>query len=123
MGVDVQIYIKVRDGASLPENDSRVEGEFYELGEWEAEDFPFANAGLSSMTRYYGVGYERGPWPDICALLLYLLMHPDVLSVWYCGDHREAHREYDLVTLDVLNTMNAHYVATGHTGYGGNKIR
>jgi hypothetical protein len=123
MGVDVQILIRRKAGSGLPDNDSRVEGYFAPLEGWEVEDYPFADAGLSSMTRYYGGGYERGPWPDICARLLNLMAHPGVEGVWYFGDNRGGYEEYDRVTLGKLGEMNAHYVANGHEPYCGAKLR
>ena len=120
MGIDVEIGIKLRKGAKVPENKTYVEGEFAKPGEWT--DAPFINAQLSSLTRYYGKAYERGPWPQIHALLLELLMHPDVEQVWYWGDGREP-QESDFVTLDWLIEMNRHYVAVGHEPYCGRKVR
>lgn len=33
--------------------------------------------------RYYGKGYERGPWPSLAAVLMELLASEDVEKVWY----------------------------------------
>lgn len=59
------------------------------------------------MTRYYGPGYERGPWPEIAAYLLTLLADKDVEAVGYGGDSGD-HREP--VTLEWLTQMNLHYI-------------
>jgi len=122
MGLDVQIFIKVSDGESPPENESRVEGVFVPCEGWVAEDAPFATHELSSMTRYYGKHYARGPWPDISALLLFLLMHPSVEKVWYGSDNHEP-VEGDEFTLSRLEELNSFYVSQGHLGYGGKKVR
>lgn len=123
MGIDVGIAIKVREGGDLPSNYGIVEGDFEYLSQqdddWRSDELPFANAELSSMTRYYGVGYERGPWPDIAALLLQLLINPDIEGVWYYGDHTSAHEQYHFVTVDTINKMNRHYVSVGHEPYRG----
>lgn len=118
MGVDVEIYIRLKDGADIPSNDSYVEGQFTMAGDddWWSEDFPFVNANLSSMTRYYGVGYERGPWPQISSLLLSLLANPDVEAVYYIGDHSEPHED-DVFTLEALEELNKYYVKNRHEPY------
>lgn len=120
MGIDVMIGIKVRNGAEPPANGSRVEGDF-STEDW-IEDVPFCTHVLSSPTRYYGPGDERGPWPDISGLLLFLLMHPDVESVWYCGDNADF-VEDDPFTLERLGEINRHYVENGHEPYSGRKVR
>lgn len=36
--------------------------------------------------RYYGPGYERGPWPQIASVLMWLLLNYPNGKVWYGGD-------------------------------------
>jgi hypothetical protein len=64
--------------------------------------------------RYYGKGYERGPWPTISAILLVLLMSKDVKKVWYGGDCNDW---IGAVDIDWLNEMNKYYVEYGHRPY------
>lgn len=101
MGIDVEIVMKVKDGYEPPEPkwiDGHVSASTYISGYTHE---------LSSCTRYYGPGYERGPWPDIAAYLLELLADPNIEAVGYGGDSSD---DRELVTLEWLTQMNLHYI-------------
>lgn len=70
MGVDACIYFKTRNGDeptlcdSLPYGCSMVDAK-----EWAPDG---ATHEIDQCWRYYGPGYERGPWPSIAAVLMAL---------------------------------------------------
>jgi hypothetical protein len=70
MGVDVEIAV---EGATEWRHDHRLAKEALDLigaegGEWiRVIDGALI---ISGMSRYYGPGYERGPWPQIYAGLV-----------------------------------------------------
>lgn|SRR5574337_36845 len=87
MGIDARIYAKL--------DDDRAEFEWslpngYVL---RAVDVDWAPEGatheVDTSARYYGPGYERGVWPDLCAVLMLLHACPAVRKVWYGGDTTE----------------------------------
>lgn len=121
MGVDVYIGISLHDKTDIPDNNSLVEGEFRQVEHYWAEGAPLIDAILSSLTRYYGKGYERGPWPQIHALLLETLMHPNVAKVWYWGDNVDPDENAE-IDLDWLGEMSRYYVEFGHLPYRGSKV-
>jgi hypothetical protein len=49
----------------------------------EKEEYAFATHIVSGLDRYYGEGYERGNWPEICWVLMLLHACPGVGEVWY----------------------------------------
>jgi hypothetical protein len=101
VGIDVKIAMRAKPGYAPPDPkwiDGNVSDCTY-LDGYTHE--------LSSMTRYYGRGYERGPWPDIAAYLIQLMADPNVEAVGYGGDSDD-YREP--VTLEWLTQMNLHYI-------------
>ena len=113
MGMNAVIYIKTRTGEEpmlcdeLPEccsivaTDGCVDGATHEV------DNPW---------RYYGPGYERGPWPSIRAVLEVLLASPDVESVWYVGGEFEGEGPF---TPQQVQEFSAYYEANGNRPYHG----
>lgn len=118
MGIDACIYLKTSNGDgpklchTLP-----IECGFYSavrLGPLGATHQ------ICQPWRYYGPGYERGPWPSIASVLMTLYVSPDVETVWYFGDCDN----YDVVkpfTPELLHKFNAHYMAEGNRPYYGKK--
>ena len=105
MGVDVRIYFKTKSGddpelywglsdsASITRaTEYGVEGSTHEV------DTPW---------RYYGPGYERGPWPKIASVLINLLANKDIETVWYFGD---CYDEGDPFTLEMLEQYTRHFI-------------
>ena len=64
--------------------------------------------------RYYGPGYERGPWPDIASMILYLLAAENVDVVWYDGDSGWGSVRIDRERLDAINE---HWIKNGTRPY------
>lgn len=58
---------------------------------------------IEMMSRYYGVGYERGDGLQISGLLLYLTREHKELSVFYGGDSGTLSRYSEEDALDLLN--------------------
>ena len=94
MGLDAQIEIRgIRNAHSLQELNERIEdvlrtqswsddyGNFFKF---EAADV----AVFQSMWRYWGPGYERGPWFDISGVLM-TAMGMTGLEVYYGSDCEE----------------------------------
>lgn len=88
MGVDVKIYAK----AKQPELTLECElPRGYELKPVDADAFAPEGSTheVDTLARYYGPGYERGPWAEICAALMLLHACPEVERVWYGGDNAD----------------------------------
>lgn len=108
MGIDVEIAIKAKPGYTPPDP-SHIDGQVSDSSYVDGYTHE-----LSSMTRYYGPGYERGPWPSIAAYLLELLADPNIEAVGYGGDNSD-YRE--TVTLEWLTRMSLHYIDNGKRPY------
>lgn len=82
MGVNIELYFK-----ALP--NSRWDKAKTTLGDVQPnddEEFTEPTHYISSLTRLYDFYYERGPWPEIAAIIMELLADPKVTKVWYDGD-------------------------------------
>lgn len=101
MGIDVEIVIRAKPGYTPPDP-KHIDGTVSESIQTEGYTHE-----LSSMTRYYGPHYERGPWPSIAAYLLELLADQNIEAVGYGGDGGE---DREPVTLEWLTQMNLHYI-------------
>ena len=114
MGVDACIYFKTRNGEepdlydSLPKGAAIIEAE-----EWMQDGCTHA---VNQEWRYYGPGYERGPWPRIAAILMTLMASEDVETVWYYGDCSDGDEPF---TPSRLEQYNNHYIANGDRPYRG----
>jgi len=117
MGIDTELYyeeIGEKGGTtgefSLGESVSEsVVGNCHPVG---------ATHVIPTLYRYYGVGYERGPWPAICDVLLRLHASRNVGRVWYGRDSGDSENLPLCTPEDVLKT-SAHYMAVGHDPYNG----
>lgn len=101
MGIDVEIAIRAKTGYEPP-SPNHIDGTVVECAYLDGYTHE-----VSSATRYYGRGYERGPWPEIAAYLLTLMADQNVEAIGYGGDASD-HRE--TVTLEWLTQMNLHYI-------------
>lgn len=109
MGVDACIYFKTRDGEEPALCNSLPLGcEIRKAGEWAYDG---ATHEVDQCWRYYGPGYERGPWPSIAAVLMELHASPDVETVWYFGDCNDSDEPF---TPQRVQEFNAHYMAEGN---------
>lgn len=116
MGVDAVIFVRTTDGqppaldfgtlsggATLQgvkprDNDSELWADYIEDRCGVRPTHKVENS-----WRYYGPGYERGPWPEIAATLLYLMAAPNVDGVWYDGDSADSPEAFDVSRLDEIN--------------------
>ena len=112
MGIDVEIYFEA-DGEP---SDLRVmvEGSALEADEYARQFGPTHR--ISSATRYYGPGYERGPWPEICGTLMTLFASPNVKRVWYFGDCSDIEGQ-DPINIDAVLRISRHYMENGERPY------
>lgn len=70
---------------------------------------PEATHRLDTGCRHYGIGYERGPWPKLAAVLMELMSTPTVEKVWYGGDEWA-----NVMTPEGLQVLNEHFIKHGH---------
>ena len=114
MGVDACIYVKTRDGNEPELCDSLPSGCTVQAArEWACEG---ATHEIEQCWRYYGPGYERGPWPSIAAVLMALHASPNVETVWYFGDFSDGDEPF---TPQRVHEFSAHYMAEGDRPYRG----
>jgi hypothetical protein len=114
MGVDACIYFKTRDGFEPPGLGTLGLGTLLPSKcpiIAAVDDFvESATHEIDQNWRYYGPGYERGPWPIIAAVLMALHASHDVETVWYFGD---CFGEDGPFTPQQVLAFTAHYMATG----------
>lgn len=87
MGVDTQIYCRIRSGMDTPNAPSGAS--LVPISKPWDEDALWpegATHEVRTMDRFYAEGYERGCWPHIAAVLMELISHLSVETVWYGGD-------------------------------------
>ena len=70
---------------------------------------------LITPWRYYGPGYERGPWPTIRAVMVWLMRNTNG-TVLYGSDADDTQTHFGLYELD---KMDAHWARVGHIPYRG----
>lgn len=114
MGLDVVIGFKTKQEGNVPD-----------IPMDSADEFKVIDAGngvysISTYARFYGIGYERGPWPFICGILMYLLQHENVETVWYQSDCDETDR---ICTIDDVLKISRHYMENGERPYRSKFIR
>ena len=116
MGLDVRILFQtVGEDVDFSELACCPDFTVHELSpdDWKKDDYPDATHELECGFRYYDIGYERGPWPKICAALMALQSIPEIEQVWYgsdCGNPYECPPERILET-------SKHYMEVGHRPY------
>jgi hypothetical protein len=71
---------------------------------------------LHSMDRYYGVGYERGHWPQIFANLVAMKAAFPHCDIYYGNDHTDF-ANHDKVTESFLREMWLHWASPDHNNY------
>lgn len=119
MGVDVVIYIRVKDSSTtLRTEDPIIDGEHYKIDifpeEYKTKEFNPTHR-IDTCDRYYGPCYERGPFCfSILPRLLNLLNSPDVDKVWYGGDCSDSGTE---LTRAYLFELINHWIDNGERPY------
>jgi len=118
MGIDVELHFHTTDGEPPNSCDSSIEN----LGELKnGSCVNGANFNVYSLSRYYGMGYERGSWPIISGALMSLFEAENVDKVWYFGDCHDDYGDKDEFTIDDLIEITKHYCNHGDRPYRGNK--
>lgn len=116
MGVDSRILIKTRNGNEPNLCDVLPAG--CSLIKTDDDVCEGATHEVEQSWRYYGPGYERGPWPMIAAVLMVMHASEDVETVWYFGDNHEGDAPF---TPERVHEFSAHYMRVGDRPY--NKSR
>lgn len=112
MGVNACIYFKTRNGEYPELCDSLPQGcDIIKAVGLACEG---ATHEVDQCWRYYGPGYERGPWPNIAAVLMALYASHDVETVWYFGDCKDGDEPF---TPQRVQEFCAHYMAEGDRPY------
>jgi hypothetical protein len=112
MGIDAKIYVKTKDGQA-PDLCDRLPSGFSVLkAEESAPDG--ATHEINQYHRYYGPGYERGPWPMLAAALMALHAGHNVETVWYFGDCHDSDKPF---TPERVQEFSAHYMTNGDRPY------
>lgn len=116
MGMDVELYFELLygDAPSVP----YMRG----LSEVRLAHPEGATHQIYDGTRYYGIGYERGPWPQIAADLLTLMSAENVGRVWYLEDSSESGYMLPL-TIEDFERINRHYIEHGERPYRDSEYR
>lgn len=113
MGIDVEVYVE-----TTPEFAASGELDYSHFGFEGVEEARFGPEGathrLLTYMRYYGVAYERGPWINICAVLMDLMQEPNVKRVWYFGDCSDGGAP---LTIDDVLEISRHFMTHGERPY------
>jgi hypothetical protein len=112
MGIDACIYVKTKDGKEPDLCDELPNGfAVFKAGEWGPDG---ATHEIDQSCRYYGPGYERGPWPLLAAALMALHAAHNVEAVWYFGDSTEGALP---ISKEKIIEISAHYMTEGDRPY------
>lgn len=115
MGMDAQIYFELAEGSTEPTDIILPSGfALLEADEYERK-FGMTHQ-IDTSVRYYGLYYERGPWPYICAVLMSLFASTNVKRVWYFGDSQDLDTVVPITREDVL-AVSMHYMQHGERPY------
>ena len=106
MGLDVEIKFKLKGKGNAPT--PVLSEEEHILVRDDGTGY------ISTFSRYYEVGYERGPWGHICGILMYLLQHENVETVWYGSDSDDV---LPVCTIERVLKLSEHYMRNGHRPY------
>jgi hypothetical protein len=116
MGIDACIYFKTTNGEDpILRDQLPSECEIRKVGEHACDG---ATHEVYQLWRYYGPGYERGPWPRIAAALMALHASQNIESVWYFGDCDDGAQPF---TPERVHEFSAHYMAEGDRPYRGER--
>ena len=110
MGVDAVIFFEATGELDL-EREMPNGFVVSEAADWEKE--LGATHSIDTYSRYYGKGYERGSWPDICSVLMLLFACPNVKRVWYGGDSSDPPE----ISREQVNEISMHFMLHGERPY------
>lgn len=112
MGVDVEIFFQC-DGQPEFERDLPAGFKVCGIPDYQQDFAPGSTHSIGTLERYYGPGYERGSWPDICSVLMLLHACPQVSKVWYGGDSYDPPE----CTVDDVLEISRHFMEHGERPY------
>lgn len=124
MGVDIDIYVKAKDDrlqvADLMEYAERldegfVKEDWYDCVFLTDEENPGPNGAthcMSLLSRYYGVDYTRGNWPEISSVLGDMLNDEKIETVWYVADN-ESEELATPATMSAVKATDLFYAKHG----------
>ena len=117
MGLDAQIFFRVRNGAEFLPNPFGPDGRIVPVDPKYPESYPEgATHELATDFRYYSDGYERGNWRLLGGMLMYLHSREEVEKVWYGSDCGDDSQTPECPPERVLE-LSAHYMKHGHRPY------
>ena len=116
MGLDALIYVRTRGGHNPTLCDSLPPG--FVIQPSDGYGPSTATHEVKQGLRYYAPGYERGPWPVLCAALMALMAGQNVEAVWYGSDCEDTPTE---ITAGKINLISAHYMEHGDRPYRGTR--
>ena len=116
MGLDTVILFKAKDGFNF-ENELPPGFTVQSIPDHLSEEYPEATHELDTNYRYYGDGYERGPWPRIGAALMILFASMGIEKVWYGSDCTGPQE----IQPEDVNKISLHYMLNGERPYRGIK--
>lgn len=93
-----------------------VQSAFTNGREWQGvgKDKPYVLS-VRTLFRWYGPGYERGPWPQLSAAIRWLLYNTE--EVWYWNDYAE--NRPNPITFEQLEEFDKHWANVGGLPYRG----
>lgn len=117
MGLDALIYCKTTDGEFPNYDDVAYAAPGWAVkakrqGDSHAPEDATHEVDVNGA-RYYGEGYERGPWPRLAAALMALFASTNVEKVWYGSDCDDVP---EVVVGDVL-FLCGYFMRCGHRPY------
>lgn len=131
MGVDIEIRVGLKKEPpewyinrvkNMVEQNSHVEGKLTNgFTDVENHEQYKMILGISSLTRYYGKGYERGPFLDIFSLLVFLMTAFSEYepSLFYDGDSGETISQ---ISAKELQELMKHFAEYGEEPYRGENL-
>jgi hypothetical protein len=105
MGVDAYIYFEQVGDLDFRSNFPC--GYFVEPA--SLSGLPFVTHEVVNYSSFYNIGYERGCWADICAVLMLLHACPGVGLIWYFGD---CDKKYTECTIDDVLRISKHFMSS-----------
>lgn len=115
MGIDVEIYFESLDGQHPTDYISSENWNVVEAADYERDSG--ATHCISTYARYYGEHYERGPWQQICGVLMGLFASTNVGRVWYFGDCSGGPEENHPIGIEDVLRISQHYMLNGERPY------
>lgn len=115
MGIDVNLYAVGEVSDEQFEAAGVYVKERVQFDQWSTFDRNYdGHVELWTGHRYYGPGYERGPWPQIYAEIRAMQAALPWCAVYYGGDCSD---EGEKVTPEMLDKLWAHWLSAAGNNY------